>query len=48
MWVFRELRGEGWEVGYYLPDGTWFRDGTYQDKKAASARVHYLNGGSYE
>lgn len=45
MWVYRQ-EGDGFAVGYYAPDGTWFTDGHYVTKETAAARVRFLNGGS--
>lgn len=44
MWVYREWDGK-FQVGYFLPDKTWFTDGTYITREEAVKRVNYLNGG---
>lgn len=45
MWVYRTNSDGYWEVGYFLPDQTWFKDGDFPSKEQAAARVNYLNGG---
>ena len=50
MWVFREVYVGGYfkyEVGYFAPDGHFVECFTYENKKEACDRVHWLNGGSY-
>ena len=48
-WVYRKI-GQlppTFQTGYYrCPDGKWFRDHDYDRCEVASARVHYLNGGT--
>lgn len=45
MWVYRQTDNGRFAVGYFLPDRTFFTDGTYPSKEDAAARVNYLNGG---
>lgn len=45
MWVYKGDEANGFTVGYYAPDGTWFPDSTYKSRDEAVARVRYLNGG---
>jgi len=47
-WVYRQI-GQlppTFQTGYYRPDGKWIRDHNYDRYEVASARVHYLNGGT--
>ncbi len=48
MWVYRkaEVGSTGYCVGYYGPQGEWFQDSVHVTQSQASARVHYLNGGT--
>lgn len=47
MWVYRRDGTSGmWLVGFYSPDGEWNRDSHHEQKDAAAARVHWLNGGN--
>lgn len=52
MWVYRPASntlGKHFEVGYYMPDGSWFCDSAYEGDNAklnAAARVRFLNGGN--
>jgi hypothetical protein len=49
MWVYRTIGKAGvsvFQVGYFMPDGTWEPDGDYSTKEDAAARVNYLNGGT--
>lgn len=49
MWVYRVGEDGKWEVGYYLPDKSWFTDSSYppgdEGNAKAAARVNYLMGG---
>jgi hypothetical protein len=46
MWVYRLTEPGLWTVGFYAPDGKWYTDSDWDNKKEAAERVHYLNGGS--
>lgn len=46
MWVYRENQEGLWEVGYFMPDRTWFAESSYINRDEAAARVHWLNGGN--
>lgn len=45
MWVYRN-QGQIFEVGFWSPTREWHRDGVYDSKDEAAARVHWLNGGN--
>lgn len=45
MWVYRKNDSGAWEVGYFMPDRTWFPESAFSTKEAAAERVHWLNGG---
>lgn len=45
MWVYRGNEENGYLVGFYAPDGTWFTDSEWKTKQEAADRVNYLNGG---
>jgi hypothetical protein len=44
-WLYMCTEPGLWTVGYYDPAGDWHPEGDYDSREAASARVHYLNGG---
>jgi hypothetical protein len=44
MWVYRTKDGK-YQVGYFMPDATWFCESEHETSALASARVNYLNGG---
>jgi hypothetical protein len=50
MWVCKPthsgLTTGWWEVGYYLPDGTWMKIFERVSSLKAIRLVHYLNGGN--
>lgn len=51
MYVYRAIRRIGpteYEVGFYQPNGDWYRESHYDNMDDAAKRVHYLNGGSSE
>ena len=35
-----------WTVGFYTPSGKFEPESDHESTESASARVHYLNGGS--
>jgi hypothetical protein len=45
MYVYIRSEPQLWTVGFYKPDGAFEPESDWPDKKAAAARVHYLNGG---
>lgn len=44
-WVYIRTEGECFTVGFYDPKGEWHSESDHASAEAASARVHYLNGG---
>ncbi len=35
-----------WTAGFFMPDGTFFRESKHDSPEAAARRVNYLNGGA--
>ena len=47
-WVYRELEGPVFTVGFYDPNGRWVPESDYADREKAAERVNYLNGSKDE
>ena len=45
LWVYMPFE-TGFEVGYFLANGTWIKVHVVQTEKQAMTLVNYLNGGS--
>lgn len=43
-WVYLELEGPVFTVGFYDPNGRWVPESDYADREEAAERVNYLNG----
>ena len=48
MWVYMRSETGLFTTGYYDPKGVWHPDKDFDNKDAASNRVHFLNGGEAE
>ena len=40
-----QVQREVWTVGFYKPDGTFESESDHDNKQAAAAHCHWLNGG---
>ena len=45
MWVFWYCH-DGYSVGFFMPNGTWYEESNWPDTTKAGRRVNYLNGGT--
>lgn len=46
MYVYREIESGLFTVGFYAPSGEWLPESDHDSRESATARVHYLNGGT--
>ena len=45
IWVYTEVEGKRWAVGFYDPTAQWYQDSDHPTQEGAVARVRFLNGG---
>ena len=46
VYVYKSFEAGLWTVGYHDPQGQWEPDSDHRSEEAASARTHYINGGT--